>query len=406
MTAKRGVALATMVVGVMHGAFATAQESRPTLAIGSAVTSAASAAGGAPSESRSGQPGSARPESGASPFARALGSNLRVSLDLSAGATTASSARPSWDQAVGIDLHKVFATDSGDWATAVVQAYVTRLVNAGGYPPFFDGPNDTELVYRILNVNVTRFGRGHANVRLGHFEIPFGLEHLLNTNGTLHDFMHGENLGLKADWGVGLNGSWPRLEYEATWSRGTGNTAFSKGDPYVVAGRVGTPADGNLVVGASVFHGRVWNPGVASGWRQWLDDSRTDATTSLAASDLTTRRRVGVDAQWYRGLNGVLGEVAVGDDAGAQGGPRQRVSHALVELRRSSGAERVHAYVQGRFSSSEGALGGFDRRFTSAVGTRFAIDRHWAVSGELRHVALPSGDPMRTMLRTQLRYRF
>ena len=161
-----------------------------------------------------------------------LTDNLRWAIDLA--------ARPSFDDRLdewhsafflGLDVHKVFGSESGDWGTLVLQPYLTRL-DSPRHPPFFESNHDWELVWRIFNFNYTGIASGRFNVRVGHMEIPFGLEQVVNTNGTLRDYQHGRNIGVKADWGVSLNGELPAWDYEFSLTRGTGNEWSSRGDPF------------------------------------------------------------------------------------------------------------------------------------------------------------------------------
>ena len=64
-------------------------------------------------------------------------------------------------------------------------------------PPFADGPNDWEFWHVS--------GDGRFNIKMGHFEMPYGIEHTINSNGTLRQFS--TNLGTKVDWGVTFNGT-------------------------------------------------------------------------------------------------------------------------------------------------------------------------------------------------------
>lgn len=157
-----------------------------------------------------------------------LTDNARWAFDLSARGMYNNRAN-EWYSAffMGLDLHKVFSGPDGDWGTLVLQPYVMRL-DSPAQPAFFEDHHDWELVYRIFNFNYTGLAGGKFNVRVGHFEIPFGLEHVVNTNGTLHDYMHGPNIGIKADWGVSLNGELETFDYEFSLTRGTGNEWSSR----------------------------------------------------------------------------------------------------------------------------------------------------------------------------------
>jgi hypothetical protein len=302
--------------------------------------------------------------------APAFGENWRVTLDLSGGLSVNGRGDLVFERAVGIDAHKVISGRGGDWGTLVMQGYVMGVNPIRGD----NGPADTMFMYKIFNLNVSRFSRGLFNVRVGHFEVPFGLEHVVNTNGTLRDFMHGSNLGMKADWGAGVNGSWQSGEYEVTWSRGTGNAPFAESTSNVVAGRIGTPSDGNVVVGGSFYSG--------------LD-----------------RRRVGADVMWYRGLYGVLGETAIGSDLGPGGADWRGVVNSLLELNRTTEDNRVLTYFQTRVSSHDGG-GSWTTGVAGALGLRVAVDTHWSFDTEYSAGLRPSGSARGRVLRSQARYRF
>lgn len=304
--------------------------------------------------------------------------NLRATIDSSVDVVS----RPDGTTllgTVGFDVHKVLSGGGGDWATVVLQGYAT------GTEPIATGlGNDLSFMYRIFNVNFTRFGHGLFNVRVGHFEIPFGLEHVHNTNGTLRDYMHGHNIGIKADWGVSVNGSWPRGEYEVAWSRGTETSLSATNGSYVVSGRVGTPSDGNVVVGASFLQGTI-----------------VDAASAAGVVD---RSRIGADVAWYRGVHGVLAETAYGVDADVVSGVRAGVSNSLVEVNRADRDGRVTTYLQARLFSRE-TPEDWKREFSAALGVRHALSNHWSISAEYAHAG-PTQDGHGRTMRAQLRHRF
>lgn len=183
------------------------------------------------------------------PWASQAG-NLRLTLDLSSRISLSTRrGKVGTEHVIGLDLHKVFSDAEGDWGTLRLQPYLTRIDNLNQRPAFFEDDDDWELVFRFCDFNFTRIGRGRFNIRMGHFEVPYGLEHLLDTNGTLRQFIPGRNLGLKADWGVSINGVFPQFEYEVALTRGTGNEFFHRGEPFALAGRIGTPRDRNFVLG-------------------------------------------------------------------------------------------------------------------------------------------------------------
>lgn len=204
--------------------------------------------------------------------------NLRWTLDTSSRRVQPTDGSPgSWQHVVGLDLHTVFSNGRRDVATLVFQPYVVGLNNVAQAPFFFDDGDDVELTWRIANVNFTGLSNGGFNIRVGHFEVPFGLEQNLDTNGTLQQFTFADR-GIKTDWGVTINGVLPRLEYEVAVSRGSGVDYRSRFDPHLLSGRIGTLSNRNLVLGASFLTGEV-----------------------LTANGTVSQRRLGVDLEYYTG---------------------------------------------------------------------------------------------------------
>ena len=305
----------------------------------------------------------------------------RSTVDVAARSIWSDSPGPSpWALYLGLDIHRVFSDEQRDIGTLTLQPYLTRIGNMASHPPFFDGPNDTQLVYRIFNFNLTRYGGGRTNVRLGHFEIPFGLEQVVNTNGTIRDFMHGPNLGVKADWGVSLNGELPQVEYEVALTRGSGNNWETRGSPYAWSGRVGTSRARNLALGLSFLDGRLFD---------------------AQQSDFTTRRtRLGIDAIWYVSRASVLAEWSMGKDETAQ------VRAGLLEIALDAPTGSWRSYLQTRLTQREQPAGGTLRETRASLGVRVVPDNHWSVDVQVdQPLDLPAGAARSTGVAAQLRYR-
>ena len=305
--------------------------------------------------------------------------NLRFAIDLSSRQIY-SSASDEWHQVnfIGTDLHKVFSGDSGDIGTLILQGYFTHIEDEEIRPGAFD--DEWTYVYRIVNFNYSLLPRGRMNLRLGHFEIPIGLEHPIDTNGTVRDYTHGRNIGLKADWGASLNGILSGAEYEISITRGSGNSWETEGDPYIAAGRIGTPAYRNVVWGVSALSGDVFdhgNPG------QTIE-----------------QKRVGADAQWYVDQFGLLGEVSVGERNG------ERTGIGLVELNRTANSGAWMAYLQWIYSTLD--PDDRDRQDASTVllGAKWDMTR-WDLSVQLSHdLDSFDGNSGKNLYVAQARYRF
>ena len=304
--------------------------------------------------------------------------NLRLTIDVS-GRVQYNSASEQWSttQFYGFDLYKVFSGPRGDIATMVLQGFATRLGNAGQPPYFFDGPTDWQWIWRMFFVNWRLDPRGTLNVKTGHFEMPFGLEALLDTNGTLRQVDTARNLGIKADWGVTLNGVTQDFEYEVGVGRGSGNEWRSDGDPYLVTGRIGTAREADAWVGVSGFSGHLWRPGGAQ----------------------VRRQRVGVDTGTHCGPWTLMGQASFGtnDDVDTR--------HYLAELDWQGPDDAWLVY--GQVNGLQQNTGGWQDAVKAVVGMEWAWDKHTLFSVQLiRDVTTMNDAPHATVVQMQLRYRF
>lgn len=180
-----------------------------------------------------------------------FGNNSRWSIDASTRITrNIEKNNNAFQQVLGLDIHKVFSNKTQDIGTLTFQPYIVKLNNVAQAPFIFDHGNDTELTWRIANFNYTALAQGKFNIRIGHFEVPFGLEHHVDTNGTLRQLTINDR-GIKADWGISVNGILPNLEYEIALTRGSGNDIKSTENPHIFSGRIATPSHKNLITGIS-----------------------------------------------------------------------------------------------------------------------------------------------------------
>jgi hypothetical protein len=306
--------------------------------------------------------------------------NLRWSIDESVRVLADEQGRTNATMAFfGLDIHKVVSSSQRDVATIVLQPYLTRVDSLDPHPPIFDGPDDWELVWRIFNANVKLKHDGSLNLRVGHFEVPFGLEYLINTNGTLRDYTHPANFGLKADWGATLNGELDTFEYEVAWSRGSGNEWEDDGDPGLFSGRIGTPRDEERVFGLSFLDG--------------------DTLTPMGALE---RNRIGLDASLYHENLGFMLEVSAGED-----GADTDVQRALGEINWRNPDETKLSWLQ-LISSSLDGPGGEATALESKLGMRWTVATGWNLSAQytqtLDSPASGGGRPGGVAL--QLRWRF
>ena len=308
--------------------------------------------------------------------------NLRKAIDVSLRTVYSG---PSGDfgavTVVGLDLLKVFTNNEGDWGVLTLQPYFTRIDNIDPLnESVFDDRHDFELVYRICNFNYTGRGKGKSNFRIGHFEVPFGLEHVINTNGTIRDFTHFLNIGFDSDWGVSINGESTGIEYELGLSRGSGNNFRSRDDPYIVAARVGTPRSDPVAIGVSALHGEV---------------------LQFDAQGGTSRRtRVGIDGVWADEKFIWLGELSAGFE------DLNRVYTGLIEADWYNRDETLLIYNQ-FVVRGLGPTTGWDHEVRNSIGFRRQCNNKWVISGQVSHFFDRFATASRgTEILWQARYRF
>ncbi len=306
--------------------------------------------------------------------------NLRWAVDLSIkGIYNAETGHLSHSEAIGLDLHKIFTTDDGgNIGTLILQGYFTKLNNAERYPSFFKNASDVKFICRICNFNVVVLDQGQLNVRAGHFEIPFGLEHNLDTNGTLRQYSNGRDLGNKLDWGVALNGKFAWGGYEVAISRGHGVDWKSGHDTFIGSGRVELMGDYHSFLGLSAFHGRI-----------------------KSKSGYINRTRIGLDAGTQFTFFSILAEVSLGKDDNIE------KIHSLLEFDLQDNTEKFLGYVQLKDSSRHIKGQSWDSIRQISVGTRYTPNRFWVLSGQWTHdFEVFDGAKRASVLAVQLRYRF
>lgn len=306
---------------------------------------------------------------------------LRVTADLS--------LRGVWDQRAhqagaldyaGVDLRHVFQSRTADLATLVLQVYGLRVDNVGprSRPTFVDDAHAFDLEWRVCALRYRALGDGALNLEAGHLELPYGLEHAVATNGTLREFQHRSNLGLKYDWGVGASGAGEDGEYAVTLTRGSGNGWHQDGAPFALCGRIATPAEDSIVFGLSAYHADLWDP--AGGARR--------------------RTRLGGDLQLTGAPVHSRFELSLGRDDGRD------LLNAFTELSWATTEDAWLLYLQTLATWERDAQRQLLTTTRLRLGALWLLDAHWALSGQLEQdLHLPGNGREDTVLMLQVRWR-
>lgn len=253
-----------------------------------------------------------------------LGKNSRATIDLSSRTSSnLDTGEFSFLHVLGLDIHKVFSGSSADIGTLILQPYIVKLNNVNNSHFIFEDGNDTKLTWRIANFNYTALNQGKFNIRLGHFEVPFGLEYQVDTNGTLRQLTAAQR-GIKTDWGVSVNGIMPRFEYEVALTRGSGIELRRKDNPHLFSGRVGTLSNKNTVLGLSWITGEL-----------------------LSADGVIEQKNIGLDAAYYYYQWQFMAESSIGKVAG------NNTLNGFVELLWRNAKEDLLVYTQLEYKRTE-----------------------------------------------------
>ena len=94
-------------------------------------------------------------------------------------------------------------------------------------------------------------------VRLGHFDLPFGLNPIAEPRGVALLPLAAFDLGFKKDWGVSVQGEWQHFAYETAATIGMGDELRRRRGRYLWSGRIGMPTYRDVQYGVSFLYGVI-----------------------------------------------------------------------------------------------------------------------------------------------------
>jgi hypothetical protein len=304
--------------------------------------------------------------------------NLRWSIDLSMkGTYNTQTNHLSHTEVIGLDLHTVLTYPDGrDIGTLLFQGYFTKLNNAERYPAFFKNASDLKFICRMCYFNASIMDKGQLNLRIGHFELPFGLEYNFDSNGTLRQYSNGRNLGTKIDWGLAFNGQFSWGGYELAFTRGHGVDWKSDSKSYIVSGRIEMIKNYHSFIGLSSFYGRL-----------------------KSTSGYYHRSRIGLDIGTQFTFINALAEISIGKDANIE------KINSLLEINVHNNTEKLLGYLQLKHNSQQ--RHSWDSMYQMSLGARYTPNNAWVLSSQWTHDLKTFDHAKRaSVLELQLRYRF
>jgi hypothetical protein len=283
-----------------------------------------------------------------------FGENSRWSIDISSQTSKNLDSNNSFNKhVIGFDLYKTISTETHDVGTLLFQPYLVALNNHPKPPSFFDDGDDIKLSWRMTNFNYTGLNDGKFNIKVGHFEIPFGLEKELDTNGTFRQYIFASR-SLKADWGASINGEFLSFNYEVAQTLGTGNDLNFSQALDVFSGRIGTTSHKNFISGISWFDGEV------------IGNNNDISDKQLWAIDLSY-----YFYNWELLFEHSFGEVNYND-----------VKNTLFEVSWRNAMETFHLYFQYRIEQLN-HTNDWQSANNIISGIRWQPDRQWDISGQI-----------------------
>ena len=282
---------------------------------------------------------------------------------------------------IGIDINKVFSGKHRDFATVNLQLSLWCTKDLPRKPAFFSGRDQCKLVSKVSTVNFSLSGDGKLNFLIGHPEIPYGLEVPVSTNRTLRQLTTGRDIGLKLDWGIGVNGTVGSLNYVSTLGIGSG-MEYERDDSFSFAGRIGTATDNQSFLGS---------PGIGLSW--FYGDVQTRAKT------ISNRWRLGLDSIVFRGPFTLMGQISLGKTDSMD------IANGMMEISLTNPDQTLIGYLQLR-SFNQNSPTGWQRAFSTVIGTRFTPNSNWSLSFQFeRENTTFDHKAKQTVFDLQLRYR-
>jgi hypothetical protein len=299
--------------------------------------------------------------------------NSRLSLDL----TSRSSYWQKESQFVqqeflGLDYYQVLSIDNTELGQLTLQPFLYRIDNGYRTAAIYDDDHDWEFVVRTATLNYNAWGLDKPYIKVGHFEIPFGVEFSKDTFGDLHQYGQGMKMGMKMDWGIALGQELNEYKYEISATRGSGMKYRDEGDPFAYAGRISTLNDSQWALGTSLFYGEI------------IDKDTTSERSAIA-----------IDFEYFYNTHGVIFEIYTGQQN------EKDIWGSLVEFNSQSQDESKEVYLQ-HFYKKMGSQTAYS---ALVAGISYRLSKELTISNQIKK-ELESINTQETLFELQLRYRF
>ena len=272
--------------------------------------------------------------------------NMRWTADFSAKIQKGQNDRTATTHSIGYDIHSVISNGKKDIATIVLQNYLIRIDDLSPHSAIFSDEDDWTWFYRSFFVNYTNTCNNCPNIKFGHFIVPYGLEHEIDTAGELRDYNHGANLGLKMDWGFSLNKQNRTYEYELSYSLGSGANLDYQSGRHIISGRLSTPSYKNLIYALSLIDVNI---------------------------EGKEKQKAAIDIKYYNGLFGYFFELGSGKHNS------QSVIDHQFEINWRDSRENWLLFAQSYYSK----ISNHPSKRALTIGFRYQPDQRWTFEAKI-----------------------
>tara|TARA_B100000315_G_scaffold24924_1_gene21598 strand:+ start:75 stop:1220 length:1146 start_codon:yes stop_codon:yes gene_type:complete len=292
---------------------------------------------------------------------------------------------------IGFEILKKISDRKGDWGSVLLQMRLVRydhqfmlMNNNKMLPNHIDDMHDWELEFHDAYFKYSGRFKGRFNLRIGHFDVPYGLEQNVDTHSTLMQLMSTRNVGFKKDWGLSVGGQLPEIDYEFAFTRGSGIEYIDHGENFLLSGRIGTPADENFSIGISGLYGEpIDSMGIMRGKKMAMMGKPNTwfGRFDIPDDDIIRRWRIGLDSICLYGPFTFKGEISYGEDI------NQDVINGVLEIDYflPGTKERLETILQVQGAYQDITASGSDNDTFSTLGMNYKITNEVTFRFTYRH---------------------
>ncbi|MCX5711077.1 MAG: inverse autotransporter beta domain-containing protein [Candidatus Omnitrophica bacterium] len=183
---------------------------------------------------------------------------------------------------VGFEHLSKFANDYGDFLTTDLQVRFAYDSKENSKDAWGVQIHNAWLRYKLDSIN---------KIKVGHLDVPFGLNPVVDVHSTLLQTLAPNDIGFVKDWGTALESSFSKFDTSIALQLGSGMSIYRRDGSFLLSGRLGTPQGGNAQAGLSFMYGKTLE----------TTGMNTIPRNELISNTATRKKRIGLDGQYLFG---------------------------------------------------------------------------------------------------------